>query len=284
MADQRARRRLAAIAVADVVGYSRLMEADEAGTLAAMKERRKAILDPVVRGHEGRVIKTMGDGVLLEFASAVNAVAAAVELQEKMAEANAGLGEDRCILLRIGINLGALIGEGSDIYGDLRQHRRPAAGARRSGRDLGLGKGARRDPRETRARVRRHGRAAAEAGGVLGICGRSEEGIEVLRRAIRLDPYVNFAWYSLATCLYLVGRNDEAWRRSGKPRAAGPYGRWRVKQPAWRSSGGSMKRALAAEVLRRNPDFSVRAELPHYKYPADAERWRQGLLKAGLPD
>ncbi len=118
MADQRARRRLAAIAVADVVGYSHLMESDETGTLAALKDRRKAILEPVVRSHDGRVIKFMGDGVLIEFASAVNAVAAALELQAKMAEANAGLGEDRRILLRIGINLGDLVGEGSDVYGD----------------------------------------------------------------------------------------------------------------------------------------------------------------------
>ena len=118
MADERPKRRLAAIAVADVVGYARLMEADEAGTLAALKERRKTILEPVVRGHEGRVIKIMGDGVLMEFASAVNAVMAAVELQAKMAEANAPLSEDRSILLRIGINLGDIIGEGSDVYGD----------------------------------------------------------------------------------------------------------------------------------------------------------------------
>ena len=118
MADERPKRRLAAITVADVVGYSRLMEADEAGTLAALKERRKTILEPVVRDHEGRIIKIMGDGVLMEFASAVNAVMAAVELQEKMAEANALLSDDRRILLRIGINLGDIIGEGTDVYGD----------------------------------------------------------------------------------------------------------------------------------------------------------------------
>jgi len=86
MADERAKRRLAA--VADVVGYSRLMEADETGTLAALRERRKTVLEPIVRDHEGRIVKVMGDGVLVEFASAVNAVKAALELQEKMAEAN----------------------------------------------------------------------------------------------------------------------------------------------------------------------------------------------------
>lgn len=118
MADERVKRRLAAIAVADVVGYSRMMEADEAGTLAALKERRKAILEPIVRDRGGRIVKLMGDGVLMEFTSAVNAVEAAVELQAKMAEANQSLTEHRRILLRIGINLGDVIGEGSDIYGD----------------------------------------------------------------------------------------------------------------------------------------------------------------------
>ena len=78
MTDERAKRRLAAIAVADVVGYSRLMETDESGTLAALKERRKTVLEPIVRGHAGRIVKVMGDGVLMEFASAVNAVEAAL--------------------------------------------------------------------------------------------------------------------------------------------------------------------------------------------------------------
>jgi TolB-like protein/class 3 adenylate cyclase/Flp pilus assembly protein TadD len=111
-------RRLAAIVVADVVGYSRLMAADEAGTLAALKDRRKAILDPVLKANGGRIVKVMGDGVLVEFASAVKAVEAAVELQHRSAAANADMAEDRRILLRIGINLGEVIGEASDIYGD----------------------------------------------------------------------------------------------------------------------------------------------------------------------
>ena len=111
-------RHLAAIVVADVVGYSRLMEADEADTLATLKQRRTEILEPTVRAHGGRIVKLMGDGVLIEFASAVNAVKAALELQIKFAEANEALPEPRHIILRIGINLGDVIGEGSDIYGD----------------------------------------------------------------------------------------------------------------------------------------------------------------------
>jgi adenylate cyclase len=90
-----ANRRLAVILMADVVEYSRLMEADEAGTLAALKERRTAILEPTVRAHGGRVVKLMGDGVLIEFASAVNAVTGAIELQEKFTAADRALAEDR---------------------------------------------------------------------------------------------------------------------------------------------------------------------------------------------
>ena len=96
----------------------RLMEVDEAGTLSALKERRTGILQPVVRAHDGRVVKVMGDGVLMEFASAVNAVTAAIELQRRTADANSALPTTRRIVLRIGINLGDIVIEGSDVYGD----------------------------------------------------------------------------------------------------------------------------------------------------------------------
>ena len=111
-------RRLAAIVVADVVGYSRLLAADEAGTLAALKERRKAVVEPLVRQHAGRVVKFMGDGVLIEFPSAVNAVAFALDLQRRMGEMNEPLPEARRIVLRVGINLGEVVGAGADIFGD----------------------------------------------------------------------------------------------------------------------------------------------------------------------
>ena len=118
MAEKRAQRRLAAILAADVVGYSRLMEQDEAGTLAALKARRNDILVPVVAQHNGRVVKVMGDGVLVEFGSAVDAVQCAVELQKAFAGANEGVAEAQRIILRIGINIGDVIVEGQDIYGD----------------------------------------------------------------------------------------------------------------------------------------------------------------------
>src|ERR1700751_5503473 len=99
MAEERAQRRLPAILAADVVGYSRLMERDEAGTLAALKSRRREILQPAVFKHHGRIVKLMGDGVLVEFGSAVNAVECGVELQDAMAAAGANLPEDQQIRL-----------------------------------------------------------------------------------------------------------------------------------------------------------------------------------------
>jgi adenylate cyclase len=118
MAEERVHRRLAAILAADVVGYSRLMEQDETGTLASLKARRKEVLEPLVARHQGRIFKFTGDGVLIDFSSAVNAVQCAVELQHGMAAANRNLPDARHIVLRIGVNLGDVIIEGSDLYGD----------------------------------------------------------------------------------------------------------------------------------------------------------------------
>ena len=118
MADKRLQRRLAAIVVADVVGYSRLMEQDEDETLSVLKERRIRVLQPVVRAHAGRIVKMMGDGVLLEFPSAVEAVSASLELQRGMNSANETLEKRRHIILRIGVNLGDVVIDGTDLYGD----------------------------------------------------------------------------------------------------------------------------------------------------------------------
>jgi adenylate cyclase len=101
-----------------VIGYSRLMEQDEPGTLAALKHRRRTILTPLVAAHKGRIVKFMGDGVLVEFASAVEAVQCAVELQRGMSEANEGLSSGQAILLRVGVNLGDVVVEGGDLFGD----------------------------------------------------------------------------------------------------------------------------------------------------------------------
>jgi len=111
-------RRLAAILAADVAGYSRLMGADEEGTLERLKALRRELVDPKIAEHHGRIVKTTGDGVLVEFVSVVDAVRCAVVVQQAMAERNTGVDADNRIELRIGINLGDVIVEGDDIYGD----------------------------------------------------------------------------------------------------------------------------------------------------------------------
>ena len=111
-------RRLAAILAADVAGYSRLMGADEEGTLAELKAIRRELSDPKVKEHRGRIVKTTGDGLLIEFASVVDTVRCAVEVQRAMAERNAAIPSEKRIELRMGINLGDIIGDGRDIYGD----------------------------------------------------------------------------------------------------------------------------------------------------------------------
>jgi adenylate cyclase len=118
MAEAPLQRRLATIVAADVVGYSRLMQLDESGTLAALKVRRKEVLEPLVARYQGRIFKVAGDAVLVEFGSAVNAVKCALELQHGMAAANRDLPERHHIVLRIGVNLGDVMVEGSDLYGD----------------------------------------------------------------------------------------------------------------------------------------------------------------------
>jgi adenylate cyclase len=111
-------RRLAAILAADVAGYSRLMGADEEGTLERLKALRRELLDPKIAEHHGRVVKTTGDGMLVEFGSVVDAVRCACAVQQAMPERNTGVAAGNCIELRIGINLGDVIVEGDDIYGD----------------------------------------------------------------------------------------------------------------------------------------------------------------------
>ena len=111
-------RRLAAILAADVVGYSRLMGEDEAGTLARLKSLRKELVQPKIAGGRGRTVKLMGDGLLAEFPSVVEAVRCAVDIQQDMAGRESSLPDERRIRLRIGVNLGDIIVEGSDIYGD----------------------------------------------------------------------------------------------------------------------------------------------------------------------
>jgi adenylate cyclase len=116
--ESRTARRLAAILAADVAGYSRLMGADEEGTLTALKAHRRELIDPLIAQHQGRIVKTTGDGLLIEFASIVDAVRCAVVMQQGMEDRNANLDEGRRIRFRVGINVGDVIVDEGDIFGD----------------------------------------------------------------------------------------------------------------------------------------------------------------------
>ena len=118
MSGERVERRLAAILAADVAGYSRLMGRDEAGTLARLRAHRRELIDPKIVEHKGRIVKTTGDGILIEFPSVVEAVACAVAVQRGMGERNARTAEDQRIVFRVGVNLGDVIVEADDIHGD----------------------------------------------------------------------------------------------------------------------------------------------------------------------
>src|SRR6266404_8645072 len=111
-------RRLAAILAADVAGYSRLMGADEEGTHEALKAHLRELVDPKIREHHGRTVKNTGDGLLAEFPSVIDAVRCAVEVQRAMGDRNAETAEDKRISFRVGVNLGDVIAEEDDIYGD----------------------------------------------------------------------------------------------------------------------------------------------------------------------
>jgi adenylate cyclase len=118
MPEDRVDRRLAAIVASDVAGYSRLMGADEEGTLRQLKMHRKELVDPKITEHRGRIVKTTGDGMLVEFVSFVDAVRCAVDIQRRMLERNAEVAPDRRIQFRVGINVGDIISDENDIYGD----------------------------------------------------------------------------------------------------------------------------------------------------------------------
>ena len=116
--ETRVERRLAAILAADVAGYSRLIEADEEGTLCRLKALRAEIVDPKIAGHKGRIVKTTGDGLLVEFGSVVDALRCAVEVQREITGRNADVAPDNRIEFRIGINMGDIVVEDGDIFGD----------------------------------------------------------------------------------------------------------------------------------------------------------------------
>jgi adenylate cyclase len=118
LATERVERRLAAILAADVAGYSRLIGVNEEGTLAALRAHRRELIDPKIAEHRGRIVKTTGDGLLVEFASVVDALRCATDVQAVIAERNVDVPPDRRIEFRIGINMGDIVVEDGDIFGD----------------------------------------------------------------------------------------------------------------------------------------------------------------------
>jgi len=141
LATERVERRLAAILAADVAGYSRLIGVDEEGTLARLKAHRRELIDPKIAEHRGRIVKTTGDGLLVEFASVVNALRCATEVQAAMTERNVALPANGRIEFRVGIHQGDVVVEDSDIFGDGVKHRSATGGVGRAGRYLRLGAG-----------------------------------------------------------------------------------------------------------------------------------------------
>ena len=118
MASDQTKRKLAAVLIADVAGYSRLMGADDEGTLARLKLLRRELIEPKNKQHRGRIVRTTGDAILIEFLSVVDAVRCAIEIQQCMVERNADVPQEKRIELRVGVNLGDVMIEGRDLYGD----------------------------------------------------------------------------------------------------------------------------------------------------------------------
>jgi adenylate cyclase len=157
MAEGRVRRGLAAILAADVVGYSRLIRADEERTLARLKALRRELIDPKIAEHGGRIVKLMGDGMLAGFESVFAAVRLALEVQQAVAERNKGLPDHERIVFRVGVNLGDVVIEGDDIHGDGVNIAARLEGAGGTRRDLHIGRGTRSGTEPCRPGLRGHG-------------------------------------------------------------------------------------------------------------------------------
>lgn len=225
-------RKLAAILAADVVGYSRLMEGDEAGTLERLKQIRREVIDPAIKAKGGRIIKVVGDSMLAEFPSAVDAVASTVSIQEAVAARNLADADQPVLEFRVGINLGDVIVDGDDLYGDgvnlaarletlaepgglcvsdtVRQHIASKI-------DIHL-EDAGEQKLKNIERPIRVWRWSADRGPTdkrrrVAIVGRAEEGVALAERAFRLSPHdpLEAEFYSgLGYSLFFAGRYEEA--------------------------------------------------------------------------
>ena len=256
-------RRLAAILAADVVGYSKLMAEDEAGTLAALKAHRRDLFDPETERHGGRIVKLMGDGVLVEFPSVVDAVDCAVAILSALTTS------DGKISLRIGINLGDIIIDGNDIYGDgvnvaarLEALAEPG-GIAVSGMvheslgnriDIDFSDAGEHQVKNI-ARPIRLFRWSPRRGIAAYVAERYEECVDICNEALREYPGYASSLRQLTAALAMLGRQDEA-------------------------------KAALDKLLQRMPGLTISqvAKIVPVRYPADHERWLEGLRRAGLPE
>ena len=242
MREEPVERQLAAILAADIVGYSRLMEANEERTLRALRQHRREFFDPTVARHGGRIFKAMGDGFLVEFGSVLNAARRAVEIQLGMLERNSGVPEDRHIKFRIGINLGDIIVEGDDFYGDgvnmaarLEVIAEPGGIAcsavvrNQVGNKLGLEfiDQGEKTVKNIAQPVKQHPESSMPlqlGAAALAALGEADRAREWVARALEIDPEDNHARYNAACTYSLLGESDRAidlleiWVRQVGPR------------------------------------------------------------------
>jgi class 3 adenylate cyclase len=304
----RDQRRLAAIVSADVAGYSRLMGHDESDTLAALKAHRRELIDPKIAEYGGRIVKTIGDGLLLEFPSVVEAVRCAVDVQRGMAERNAAVPPERRIEFRVGINVGDIIIDGDDIYGDgvnvaarLQALAEPGAiCVSKVVRDQVLDKLSFAFEELGAQRVKNIARPVEvyriELSGAMPEVPRRGRWLRLaLSRRWQLlgAGIANFAQSTACESYVLLGQAEQAVAMCEKAAARTTGGDY-VQQhlvAAYANHGDTAKAAAAkAELLRIKPGLTVaqvRAydEPSHPEYAKLAEKYHyEGLRKAGIPE
>ena len=250
----REQRKLAAIIAADVVGYSRLMGRDESGTLARLREHRKQQFEPVLARHGGRLVKLTGDGALTEFGSAVDALAAAIEFQQAMEEANRGQPEETRIVFRVGLHLGDLIVDGDDLYGD------------------GVNVAARLE-------------AAASPGEVV-----KQNAIEYFESALRLsplDPRLFSAHSGIANAYFIAGRYDEAiaWAAKALRQYQHLPAHWVLIASYALKGRAAQARAAYEEYKKLHPTARV-SNMREWPRTTDKvyDKYAAGFRLAGMPD
>ena len=308
---ERVERRLAAILAGDVAGYSRLLGLDEEGTLAALKGHRRAVVDPKIAEHRGRIVKTTGDGILVEFASIVDALRCAVDIQRQMAERNAEIPPKRRIEFRIGLNVGDIIIDDKDIFGDgvnIATHRLGEAARKAVAADdtdamahtaLAIFELFSGHHDEARRRLHRalslnpnSEFARGYLGGSFAFGGDCETALSHLDEAIRLSPrgLLVIIWHLCkGWAALLAERYQEAVRFTEEAREANPE--FPDIYAVLASTSGHLGNTASArtaldQLLRRMPGLTANDErlTRPFVQMVDRERFLEGLRKAGLPE